>query len=197
MNDGLKRHVAKYTREHAYDNIQIMNTYFMYISPTIVMYDGHKLAVNVYRNDMAKVECVEFLDVTALRKAIGPVHFISLNRIYNFDDSLYVSSENYIFTKDYDIVDKVIKFIERQQGKIFEIDEDREYILFSIKGQDEITYQVSIEIMYLNLEDGFIVEISKILKYTTYGKIHDEFVSNFMMEFKPQNQSKSIDLASF
>jgi hypothetical protein len=158
------------------------------------MFDGHKIVVNVQRNDMAKVECIEFLDVLTLRKAIGPVHFISLNRIYNFDILLCVSSETFIFTKDYDIFDKLLKFIQREQGTIFDIDEDKDYILFTIKGED---YQISIDIMYLTVEDGFIIEISKILPHFKYGKIYDQFVSNFFREFKPKNQSISIDLASF
>lgn len=196
MTEKLKKmHIAKYTKDLGSDVIQILNTYFMYISPNLLMFDGHKIAVNVERNDMAKVECVEFLDALSLRKAIGPVHFISLNRIYNFDISLYVSSENFIFTKDYNISDKLPKFIQREQGTIIDI--NNEYILCTIQGEEDIPNQIVINIMYLTVEDGFIVEISKILQHFKYGKKYDEFVSNFIKEFKPKNQSISIDLASF
>ena len=194
MNDAIKKHVAKFTKDIG--SIQILNTYFIYINASIIMFNGHEIPVIVYRNDMAKVECVEFLDIPILRAAVGPIHFISLNRIYNFDDSLYVSSENFIFTPDYDIFEKVIKFIERYGGHIYEIDEDKEYILFSIDGIDTKNH-ICIDIMYLKEEDGFIYEVSKILKHTPYSTEYDKFASNFITEFKPKNQSISIDLATF
>ncbi len=158
------------------------------------MFDGHKIPVNVIRNDMAKVEYVEFLDISILRKAVGPIHFITLNRIYNFNDSLYVSSENFIFTNDYDIFNKVIKYIQREQGEIFDIDEDREYILFKIRDVNGVYNSISIDFMYLKEEDGFIIEVSKVLKYT---EEYDKFAKKFIIHFKPKNQSIAIDLATF
>jgi len=194
MNDQIKKHVATFTKDLGSDIIQIANTYFMYIAQNLIMYDGHKIPVNVIRNDMAKVEYVEFLDISILRKAVGPIHFITLNRFYNFDNMLLVSSENFIFTNEYDIFNKVIKYIQREQGEIFKIDKDREYILFEIKDKNDI---ISIDFMYLKEEDGFIIEVSKPLKYTEYTSEYDKFAKKFIIHFKPKNQSIAIDLATF
>ena len=188
MNDALKNHVAKYTKDHG--SIQILNTYFMYMSPSSVMFDGHTIPVIVYRNDMAKVECIEFLDIPILRASVGPIHFISLNRIYNFDDSLNVSSENFIFTKDYNVFEKIIRFIERYGGNIIDI--NKEYILFTIDQDNEsIKNHICINIMYLKYEDGFILEVSKMLQYCPE---YDKFASNFIKEFKPMHQTIAIAL---
>ena len=188
MNDALKTHVAKYTRDLGSNQIQILNTYFIFISSAVVMFDGHIIHVNVIRNEMAKVECIEFLDIPILRASVGPIHFISLNRIYNFDESLHVSSENFIFTKDYFIFEKIIRFIERYGGNI--IDSTKECILFTI----DQTNEICINIMYLSFEDGFIVEVSKTQEYIPE---YDTFASNFIKEFKPMHQTIAIGLASF
>jgi len=184
--------------------IQILNTYFIYMSETILMFNGQSIPVSIKRNDMAKVEQVDFLNVPLLRKAIVPVHFISLNRIYNFDINLYVSSENFTFTKDYNIKEKITSFIERHVGTVEEL--DNTFILFTIRGPDGTEHIFSIDILYLDIEDGFIIEVSKIqvsmaqmsnVEQNQYEQIYDEFVSNFMKEFKPKNQPIAIGLESF
>ena len=184
--------------------IQILNTYFIYMSETTLMFNGQSIPVSIKRNDMAKVEQVNFLNVPLLRKAIGPVHFISLNRIYNFDINLYVSSENFTFTKDYNIKEKITSFIERHVGTDNEV--NNEFILFTIRGPDGTEHIFSIDILYLDIEDGFIIEVSKIqvsmaqisnVEQNQYEQIYDEFVSNFMKEFKPKNQPIAIGLESF
>ena len=190
--------VSRNTRD--LDNvIQILNTYFIYMSETILMFNGQSIPVLIKRNDMAKVEQVEFLNIPLLRKAIGPVHFISLNRIYNFDINLYVSSEHFTFTKDYDIKEKIKSFIERHVGTVDEV--DNEFILFTIRGPDGTEYIFSIDILYLDIEDGFIIEVSKVqmlnVQQQQYGTIYDEFVTNFMREFKPINQPIAIGLETF
>jgi hypothetical protein len=163
---------------------------------------------------MAKVEEVEFLNIPILRKAVGPVHFISLNRIYNFDINLYVSSENFTFTKDYNIKEKIKPFIESNVGTVNEV--DNEFILFTIRGPDGTEHIFSIDILYLDIEDGFIIEVSKVqdsmaqdsmaqdsmaqdsmAQGQQYEQIYNEFVSNFMKEFKPSNQPLAIGLETF
>jgi hypothetical protein len=221
------------------------------MSETTLMFNGQSIPVSIKRNDMAKVEQVNFLNVPLLRKAIGPIHFISLNRIYNFDINLYVSSENFTFTKDYNIKEKIKIFIERHVGTVHEVDKedkvDNKFILFTIRGPDGTEHIFSIDILYLDIEDGFIIEVSKIQmsmaqglttqvstrqettaqgltrqettaqgltrqetttqvstrqetttqEQNQYEQIYDEFVSNFMKEFKPKNQPLAIGLETF
>ena len=195
--------VCRNTKDLGPNIIQILNTYFIYISESILMFNGQSIPVLIKRNDMAKVEEVKFLNIPILRKAVGPVHFISLNRIYNFDINLYVSSENFTFTKDYDIKEKIKPFIESNVGTVNEV--DNEFILFTIRGPDGTEHIFSIDILYLDLEDGFIIEVSKVQqpkvqgqpKVLQYGTIYDEFVSKFMREFKPINQPIAIGLETF
>jgi hypothetical protein len=201
--------VLRNTRDLGPNVIQILNTYFIYMSETILMFNGQSIPVLIKRNDMAKVEEVEFLNIPILRKAVGPVHFISLNRIYNFDINLYVSSENFTFTKDYNIKEKIKPFIESNVGTVNEV--DNEFILFTIRGPDGTEHIFSIDILYLDIEDGFIIEVSKVqdsmaqdsmaqdsmAQGQQYEQIYNEFVSNFMKEFKPSNQPLAIGLETF
>lgn len=203
--------VLRNTRDLGPNVIQILNTYFIYMSETILMFNGQSIPVLIKRNDMAKVEEVEFLNIPILRKAVGPVHFISLNRIYNFDINLYVSSENFTFTKDYNIKEKIKPFIESNVGTVNEV--DNEFILFTIRGPDGTEHIFSIDILYLDIEDGFIIEVSKVQdsmaqdlmaqdlttqdSMAQYEQIYNEFVSNFMKEFKPSNQPLAIGLETF
>jgi len=188
--------VSRNTRDLGPNVIQILNTYFIYMSETILMFNGQSIPVLIKRNDMAKVEEVEFLNIPILRKAVGPVHFISLNRIYNFDINLYVSSENFTFTKDYNIKEKIKPFIESNVGTVNEV--DNEFILFTIRGPDGTEHIFSIDILYLDIEDGFIIEVSKVQdSMAQYEQIYNEFVSNFMKEFKPSNQPLAIGLETF
>jgi hypothetical protein len=162
--------------------IKIQNTRFIIITNTTLLYNGKSIEVVIhYFSDYSL--CVEFIDVFVLRKIIGPIHFIQLNKIYVFDINLNVDDLDHLYfsTKSIkEIIHELEEFIETTNGKIVKRDEHNEWLMVKCENKTLVTFNI----LTMDVENGFIVELSSTLKYP-YQKEYTQYAKIFDIYFIP------------
>ena len=162
--------------------LNIQNTRFIFVNDTTLLYNGKSIQVVIHYFSNKSL-CVEFVDILALRKIIGPNHFIQLNKIYVFDINLDVDDLDHLYfsTKSMDEVrDELEEFIETN-GKIVERGEDNDW--FMVRSDNNAF--VIFTILEMDVENGYIVELSTGLKHEPYHKNYKKYAAIFDARFNP------------
>ena len=163
--------------------VRIQGIVFVIIDDTALLYNGQSIPVHI-RYFTPTSLAVEFTDVPAMRRIVGPIHFIQLNKIYVFDIELDVDDINHLyFTTDSDtkIMENLKCFIDLYNGKIVEEDED--WIMVRCLNNALVTFTLH----HMDLENGYVVELAKTLsKYNIYQKEYDYYANLFDIAFNPK-----------
>jgi hypothetical protein len=162
--------------------VRIQRTVFVIVDDTTLSYNGESIPVHIrYFTPTSLV--VEFTDVPAIRRIVGPVHFIQLNKIYVFDIELDIDDLDHLYfttESNKQIVENLICFIKLYNGTIVEHFED--WIVVRCHNKALITFTLH----RMEMENGYVVELSSTLKHNLYSNEYNYYATLFDVTFNPK-----------
>ena len=163
--------------------IRILRTVFDIVDESTLSFNGQLIPVL-----QCDTHIVEFLNVPEMRKIVGPIHFIQLNKIYGFDIDLDIDELDHLyFTTETieQIIYNLFQFIELYNGKIVEHDDEFITVKFG-------TLIIHFIIHKMEDENGYIVEMASTVKYNPYNKEFTYYAKLFDCAFKLDIKKKSF-----
>jgi len=163
-----------YNEKEKLIKIIVFGIYFDYIDNNIV-YNQTDIDATIINKKEGSF--VKFHDLYNLRITIGIENYIHLNRYYNYDEELFVCSNNYKFT-DLDILtilDKYEEIFKNNNCSILFLDETKAIIRIN-----EVC-EIYILTTYLYIENIYLIEL--LYPHILYKSQYKEFVYKFFTEF--------------
>ena len=155
--------------------IRILRTVFAIVDDSTVSFNGHMIPVL-----QCDTHIVKFLNVPEMRKIVGPIYFIQLNKIYRFDIDLDIDELDHLYftTNSIEqIIYTLFQFIDLYNGKIVEHDDDFIMVKF---GKSLINFTLH----KMNVENGYVVEMADTVKYNPYHNEYFYYANLFDCSFK-------------
>ena len=168
--------------------VRIQRTVFVIVDNATLSYNGELIPVHIHYFTPTSL-VVEFTDVPVLRSIVGPIHFIQLNKIYVFDIDLDIDDLDHLYfttESSKQIVENLICFIHLYNGTIVEYFED--WVVVRCLNKALVTFTLH----HMEMENGYVVELSSTLKHNIYTTEYIYYASLFDVVFNPKQHPENF-----